>query len=1686
MISAHIESESNLTFECPTRDFELVTCLPVVFTEFKDFTTNGNEDALAFERLGGKILTSCEEVIIRVVDLRLSPIPQTCDDTLNQYRIFEIYDGDPTDPQVLPEKCTITYKSIVPINLMRVGGFPAETVISCEDDLNSAIQDFIDNFGYQDYFSCTDVSLRQMTPSVPQNTIQYDCPNNGFVRVQFKLMDECQYELETVANFRIKDDVSPEFSYCPLDLVIDLSDERIEIKIDSLLNAAEAFDNCSMTTIRTDYDPSMIDLVSCDPLQEVVINYIAFDECDNSVNNCSARLTLTNLSEPEIICPDTLVLECKDPMDSLIIGNWIAEISALDFKKDVIAPEFIQNDFNEVWLEQTYCDDGFGVTFTATDPCNVTKTCRSYINFVDTQQPDILSCPADTTILADNTNAVTEVNDWLLSFRAEDQCNPAINTRADFDFDDLDYSCGDREIEVHFIVDDQCNPIDSTLCVSTLSIIDNVVSNFVSFPADTTINCERPVNTMAIETWLRQAKAVNNLDQDFTILTDFDNLDPKWNVCDGIVTIELSYEDQCQRQFTQLANVTIIDTKAPTLICPETTVFMGEFNELQAEITAWLGSGTVNDNCNIDRTNWDYSTTRFDPCSERDTQIVTFFTIDECDNRSDACSSELIIEADKQPEIICPTELVIECGNPDNDQLILDWLNSATGMDFSANPLIPQDDYLKQNLDFITCFDTLKVNFSIIDNCGTNKTCSEYIRIEDSTDPEIECPDNITIASTQNNIDISLEAWVASTNFSDHGCFQPSLTTDLDLTTLDLCETDEDLIITFTVTDDCGATSTCEATIELDNSDPQITCPDLLELECGDPNNLQNIVSALESTITTDNSGLPLTPIFDDNILIDPTCDTSFLVLIEVIDACNHQSFCNAVVSVIDTQEPIVDCPDNLNLLSGDPDKEAKFNFWMALISVQDCNEYALTNNFDTGSFVVDCEDDLIDIEIYVTDECGLSTTCQASLIISNNVTTTFVNCEPSNNLTLECGDPNNEDLINQWIDSVSAEDNLGNNFSLSAAYDINDAAFSSCSGEVEVEFTLVDFCSTSNSCSLNILLSDNESPSITCPDEVDFVLEDTNFETEVQAWINTVILEDNCDQNPTFTHSYNSITELPDCIIEQTFTIEFEVEDHCGYTNDCEAMLTVTTEAAPSLSCPDGDSLVLECGDPNNEDLINDLIQTAAAIDADGSDLVIQSNWDPSLINSFDCTGEIPIELTTDDNCGNSLSCMFTVMLEDTNDPEAFCPDDLTVFSTDVQGIDLIEDWLLNFIAVDACTMPSSQLTEINLLDGLCELAELSEVMLYAEDACGLSATCSAMLIIDKSGPELTCPGPLRVQCGFEEDIEIINEWLNTVTGTDNAGNVLDATNELDLGNFTNSCLETVDVVFTVRDACRATQSCSQQIMQIDSLAPDIIVCPTDITLDLKLANLEAEIADWLAEFEAIDLCTDSVRISNDYDLVIGANKCGTEQEVFFDAEDICGNINTTCQSHISLVNALEVDLICPEPTTIKCGDGLTNGLVVEFINSYTPNSVEDFAVTNNLDTETLDLSCTEAYNLEVILTLTDICNNIATCKTSIDFIPSASLYIPNTFSPRLSGDDRYFAVRGNESITMISSFRIYGRWGDLIHERIDFDPRNERGWDGRGQNGNFEQGVYTYVIQYTDIFGNEYEHLGNVTLLY
>jgi gliding motility-associated-like protein len=91
-----------------------------------------------------------------------------------------------------------------------------------------------------------------------------------------------------------------------------------------------------------------------------------------------------------------------------------------------------------------------------------------------------------------------------------------------------------------------------------------------------------------------------------------------------------------------------------------------------------------------------------------------------------------------------------------------------------------------------------------------------------------------------------------------------------------------------------------------------------------------------------------------------------------------------------------------------------------------------------------------------------------------------------------------------------------------------------------------------------------------------------------------------------------------------------------------------------------------------------------------------------------------------------------------------------------------------------------------------------------------------------------------------------------------------------------------------------------------------------------------------------------------------------------------------------------------------------------------------------------------------------------------------STELYIPNAFTP--NEDNRNEQFPGFSSSTFLDNYliQIFNRWGEKVYQSQEMND-----WDGRFINMDCPQGVYVYLISFTDCNGNLNNLHGSVTLL-
>ena len=94
-------------------------------------------------------------------------------------------------------------------------------------------------------------------------------------------------------------------------------------------------------------------------------------------------------------------------------------------------------------------------------------------------------------------------------------------------------------------------------------------------------------------------------------------------------------------------------------------------------------------------------------------------------------------------------------------------------------------------------------------------------------------------------------------------------------------------------------------------------------------------------------------------------------------------------------------------------------------------------------------------------------------------------------------------------------------------------------------------------------------------------------------------------------------------------------------------------------------------------------------------------------------------------------------------------------------------------------------------------------------------------------------------------------------------------------------------------------------------------------------------------------------------------------------------------------------------------------------------------------------------------------------------------NLFIPNTFSPNGDGMNDRFYPRG-KGVFMIKSLRVFNRWGEMVFERLNFNPNDaSAGWDGKYKGKVLSPDVFVYECEIVCENNQLLSYKGDVTLL-
>ncbi len=576
--------------------------------------------------------------------------------------------------------------------------------------------------------------------------------------------------------------------------------------------------------------------------------------------------------------------------------------------------------------------------------------------------------------------------------------------------------------------------------------------------------------------------------------------------------------------------------------------------------------------------------------------------------------------------------------------------------------------------------------------------------------------------------------------------------------------------------------------------------------------------------------------------------------------------------------------------------------------------------------------------------------------------------------------------------------------------------------GSVEVKFTIADKCGRTKSTTATFSVLDTLGPVVTCPtSDLDIDISDPNRLTQIDAWISTANVTDNCGQ-PNLNNDFDPSVITADCNGAASVIVTFSSADQCGMSDDCQATINVITPSTPAITC--GLNLSVDCAD-NLEQAITLWQGEFSGVNATGQDLPVTMSPDMATLAQSTCGNPEIVTFSILDECNRELKCEVTLEVIDNELPEITCPTRIDILSTEADATVLITDWLAEAVAMDNCSAAGvAHDFDTATLQDICNLQGEYPVNFTTSDNCGNNSDCSSVINLINNALTVTCGQPLEITC--DQDIELqYAQWLLTFSELESTPDITIAFDADEAGILDLNCGDSQVINLTATDNCGRSETCATSISLIDDINP-VIICPSALTIEASSRDLNTELASWLTTSDGSDNCNLD-NVSHDMDLTLLDDFCNLPGSlpVTFTAIDNCGN-SSECTASINFRQTAP-SLSCPAALEVECGATATEAGIDAWLQSAEVNNNNGNPVSNTFSEDLLVAGCSTAINID--FSTRDNCSISANCVSSITIVDNTAPVIncPNPIVLDISVNNNATALSEWLESTQISDCNAY-----------------------------------------------------------
>ncbi len=510
------------------------------------------------------------------------------------------------------------------------------------------------------------------------------------------------------------------------------------------------------------------------------------------------------------------------------------------------------------------------------------------------------------------------------------------------------------------------------------------------------------------------------------------------------------------------------------------------------------------------------------------------------------------------------------------------------------------------------------------------------------------------------------------------------------------------------------------------------------------------------------------------------------------------------------------------------------------------------------------------------------------------------------------------------------------------------------------VNWQVTDVGGNTAICSFSITVTDNQTPTITCPANIA-----RNTDSgQCTALVNyTVTGSDDCiNWSLSRTAGPGSGSQFPTGVT----TVVWKNTDGGGNMTTCSFTVTVTETQAPTISCPTN---IVKTAAANCTAQVF-YVPAALSDNCAGVTSAFQSSAPtPGLVSGSNFpAGVTTVILKATDAGGLMSTCSFTVTVNDITAPTIACPANRTV-NTDAGQCYSVQTYTVT--ATDNCTGVTT--TRVNgVASGSPFPKGVTSTTWMAQDAGGRTAACTFLITVnDRQAPTITCPIDRTVNTGTNACSAIVS-YVNA-TFTDNCvnGSVAKISGPNSGSAFPKG---STNVIFRATDLAGNSSLCSMKVTVTDNQLPSI-TCPGNIVRNNDLNQCNAVVA--YSTPTASDNCT-GVQVNMQSGLASGSVfQVGTTTNTWRATDAV--SQSTTCSFTVTINDAQLPAITCPPAITVS-GSGSPCG----YASSQLPNPAasDNCAVTSLTSNAPTSLP---AGSSTITWTARDATNNVKTCAYNV-----------------------------------------------------------------------------------------------------